>query len=225
MLCGDLVMAKRDVITVDLESLPSLDHACDGCRGKEAAKSCCATYEVCISHKEMEAIVGVLPEISKTCPQLKDGDEFQNVFEETDDGFLSLDTTEDGLCVFAYQIDQEVRCGVHSAALRLNLPIEDVKPAVCILWPLSVSEDAPQRLSIADDALDFHCNTACDRGSGSIPDIFVETLTQVYGKDASAHIVNAANAGRPRTTISPTVSRPRERERGTRPKKTATRGK
>ncbi|HHZ82572.1 MAG TPA: DUF3109 family protein [Nitrospirales bacterium] len=186
---------KNSSMTVEMTQIARFSHACDGCKGKDAMRSCCATYEVCITPDEMEAIVGVLPEASKFCPDLKDGDGFQNVFEETDDGLVSLDTTEDGLCVFAYQSEDGIRCGLHSAAEDLQVPLEQVKPAVCILWPLSISDDEPRQLSIAEDALAFHCNTRCESNQSITQTSFMDTIEQVYGTDARMQIARADEAG------------------------------
>lgn len=194
---------KNVSMTVEMRQIASLSHACDGCKGKDVRRSCCATYEVCITSDEMEAIVGVLPEVSKFCPDVTDGDGFQNVFEETDDGLISLDTTEDGLCVFAYQSEDGIRCGLHSAAEHLKVPLEQVKPAVCILWPLSISDDEPRQLSIAEDALAFHCNTRGESNQPITQTAFIDTIEQVYGTDVRTQIVNAAaETGCERTTIT-----------------------
>ncbi len=202
---------KNVMMTVEMAQIASLSHGCDGCKGKDAKRSCCATYEVCITPDEMEAIVGVLPEVSEFCPDLKDGDNYQNVFEETDDGLVSLDTTEDGLCVFAYQSEDEIRCGLHSAAEHLQVPLEQVKPAVCMLWPLSISDDEPWQLSIAEDALAFHCNTRCEPKQPIIQPAFIDTIEQVYGMEARMQVVCAAEGG----CEQPTISIPGRRVRGT----------
>ncbi|MBQ26552.1 MAG: hypothetical protein CMH81_00190 [Nitrospiraceae bacterium] len=188
-------------MVVEIKQVETLSHTCDGCQGKGPRRSCCATYEVCITPDEMEAIVGVFPEASKFCPDLKNRDGFQNVFEETDDGLISLDTTEDGLCVFAYQSEDKTRCGLHSAAAHLKIPFDQVKPAVCLLWPLSISDDDPQQLSIAEDALAFHCNTRCESSKPISQRALMDTIEQVYGTDVRMQIVNAAEAGCERTTI------------------------
>ena len=201
-------------MTIEMKQIARLTHACDGCKNKDPNQSCCATYEVCITPAEVDAIVGVLPEASKDCPELKDGDDFQNVFEETDDGLVCLDTTEDGLCVFAYQAEGEVRCALHSAAERLKIPLEEVKPAVCLLWPLSISDDEP-RLSIADDALEFHCNTRRDSTQPLTQSAFMDTIELVYGTDVREQTVNAAEAGCEQATVSLRRSHDGTRIRGT----------
>lgn len=201
-MTGSSITRKHVLMTVEMKQIASLSHECDGCQGKDAKRSCCATYEVCITPAEMEAIVGVLPAASKYCPEVRDGEGFQNVFEETDDGLVSLDTTEDGLCVFAYQSEDGIRCGLHSAAEDLNVPLEQVKPAVCMLWPLSISDDEPWQLSIAEDALTFHCNTCCESNQSITQTDFMNTIEQVYGTGVRTQIACAAEAGNEQTTIS-----------------------
>tara|TARA_B100000315_G_scaffold243102_1_gene266094 strand:- start:1246 stop:1872 length:627 start_codon:yes stop_codon:yes gene_type:complete len=203
---GRISTKQKKTMVVEMKKIATLSHGCDGCQGKDFRRSCCATYEVCISLAEMEAIVGVLPEISKFCPGLKDEDLFQNVFEETDDGLLSLDTTEDGMCVFAYEAEDGIRCGIHSAAKNLKIPPEHIKPAVCLLWPLGISDEGLPYLSIVDDAMQFHCNTRCESSSLIIQPVFMDTIEQVYGTGARMQIMNAVEGGCEQVTISPQPS-------------------
>src|SRR6185503_5049877 len=121
------------------KSICSIDHECVGCA--DVTKSCCAKYDVCVSEAELKRIVSVLPEVSKYCPHLKTEDGYANVFEEAEKGQYALDTHEDGLCVFAYMNDGLVRCSLHRVETDLGLPLGSVKPAVCILFPLTFSEN------------------------------------------------------------------------------------
>ena len=186
---------KDSLMNVEVKEIASLAHNCDGCINKDFRQSCCATYEVCITADEMEAIVGVLPEVVKYCPELRDEDNFHNVFEETEDGLISLDTTEEGLCVFAYEDSGELRCSLHSIAVELKVPVQQIKPSVCLLWPLSVADDKPRRLSIADDALEFHCNTQQDPGELPLDVVVFNSIGLVYGEPVSEAVKNAVEVG------------------------------
>ncbi len=64
------------------------------------------------------------------------------------------DGVKDGLCVFAFTSGHTIKCSLHAVALALGLPPAHVKPKVCVLWPLSLSED-DEVLSLADDGYSF----------------------------------------------------------------------
>ena len=166
-------------VSVDLEALLSVDHVCRGCAKGE--KCCCASYEVCITAAEMRRIIAVFPEAAKLCPHLETGEEFDNVFEEVEHGLYAIDTTEDGLCLFAFLSKRKIRCSLHAAACALGLPIDQVKPKACLLWPMSYSEGY-EMLSLTDDALSFSCNSPRGRSSRSLSPSLIEAITMVYGK-------------------------------------------
>jgi|GEM_PF-940332 len=173
-----LHVPRTDVI-VDLAALLSIDHVCGGCAKGE--KCCCASYEVCITAAEMRRIITVLPEAAKRCPHLETGEGFDNVFEEVEHGLYAIDTTEDGLCLFAFLSKHKIRCSLHAAASALGLPINQVKPKACLLWPVSYS-DGDEVLSLTDDALSFSCNSPRGRAPRSLSSSLVEAITMVYGK-------------------------------------------
>jgi len=58
-------------VHVDIASLLLIDHVCNGCGKHE--RCCCATYEVCVTHAEMDRIIEVLPAAARLCPHLKYG--------------------------------------------------------------------------------------------------------------------------------------------------------
>jgi len=165
-------------ISVDLAALLSIEHVCGGCAKGE--KCCCASYEVCITAAEMRRIIAVLPVAAKRCPHLKTGEEFDNIFEEVEHGLYAIDTTEDGLCLFAFLSKRKIRCSLHTAASALGLPINQVKPKVCLLWPVSYSED-DEMLSLTDDALSFSCNSPRGWPPRSLFPWFIEAITIAYG--------------------------------------------
>ena len=176
----------------DLASLLSIDHACGGCKTGE--KCCCATYEVCVTFAEMKRIIRVLPEAVKLCPHLGTDAGFDNVFEEAGQGLFAIDTTEDGLCLFAFMSNNRIRCSLHAAASTLGLPLEQVKPKACLLWPMTFSE-GKEVLSLTEDALSFSCNSRINRKSRRLSPSLTEALSIVYGRDFGTTLEKEARRG------------------------------
>ena len=113
---------QRGSIEVDVESLTLLQSICGGCTRGE--RCCCSSYEVCVSAEEIKRIIRVLPEAAKFCPQLLVDGGYDNIFEEEEHGLFSIDTNEDGVCVFAYWSHDRIHCSLHTAAMNLGLPLE-----------------------------------------------------------------------------------------------------
>ena len=189
---------QRSSVEVDVESLLSLENRCNGCAGGE--KCCCASYEVCVTTAELKRIIKVLPEAAKLCPHLLTVGGYDNVFEEEEPGLYSIDTTEDGLCLFAYRSHGRIHCSLHTVAMTLGLPLEEVKPKVCLLWPMHFS-DGDEVLAMIDDAFLFSCNTRKAPGSRSLSPGFVEAIEQVYGEGCGNQVRDAAEKGDRRTLL------------------------
>jgi len=189
---------RRRALQVDLASLLSIDHACHGC--KKGGKSCCATYEVCVSAAEMGRIIRVLPEAARLCPHLETDGGFDNVFEEVEPGLFAIDTTEDGLCLFAFRSSNTVRCSLHAAASSLGLALEQVKPKACLLWPMIFSE-GNEMLALADDALSFSCNSRRRGRSRRLSSSLMEAIETVYGRDVGTLLQKEAYKGSPRAAL------------------------
>lgn len=174
-------------------SLPiiQLEHNCDLC--STGTKCCCSSFDVCITADEVGQIIGVLPQVSKYVPQLigEDGN-FENVFEEEPDGLFSVDTHDDGLCIFAYHHKGETRCSLHSVALDMKLPINKVKPLVCILWPLAISDGPEPSISVDSYAFDFHCNHKKPPRSAKLSDSIRESLQTLWGDEIVRVVENNA---------------------------------
>lgn len=159
-----------------------LEHHCDLCR--TGTKCCCASFDVCITEKEVEQIVGVLPLAAKYVPHILDENgEMENMFDEEEDGLFSIDTHEDGLCVFAYHKKGETRCALHSVALDLKVPVKSVKPLVCMLWPLAISDDSNPTVDVDAYAFDFHCNHKQPPKSAKLSPAIQETLQSLWGDE------------------------------------------
>jgi hypothetical protein len=162
-----------DSFKIDQKTICTIDHECVGC--SEVSKSCCAKYDVCVTEAELQRIIPVLPEAAEHCPHLKTEEGYANVFEEAERGQWAIDTHENGLCVFAYETKGLIRCSLHAVETRLGLPLGSVKPAVCILWPLTFSEKG-NVLTLHEDALGCECSTTRINSSNQISPALIETI-------------------------------------------------
>ena len=181
-----------NAVDIDIASLCSVEHTCDGCAS--AASCCCSTYEVCVSPAEMRRIIRIMPEVVKLCPHLEMDDGFDNVFEYVEPGLYAIDTTEDGLCLFAYKARKKIQCALHTVGVQRGIPLAQVKPKACLLWPMTYSEGA-EALSLTDDALCFHCNAPKRKGSRSISASLTEAIDCVYGEGCGGLVEQAARKG------------------------------
>lgn len=191
---------RRRRVQVDLATILSVDHACRGCARPETC--CCARYEVCVDTAELNRIIQVLPMVVKFCPHLKTAGGYDNVFEEVEPGLYALDTTEDGLCVFAFRSNHTIRCSLHAVGLTQGLPLGKVKPKACLLWPLSFS-DGDEFLSLANDALSFKCVFRRRNRSRRLAPALGEAIGLVYGEDFRTQLEEKAGQGLRRTKLSP----------------------
>ncbi len=191
---------QRSSVEVDLGSLLLLENTCGGCAMGE--KCCCSSYEVCVTTEEVKRIIRVLPEAAKFCPHLLTAGGYDNVFEEEEPGLYSIDTTEDGLCLFAYWDQGRVHCSLHTVAMELGLPLEEVKPKVCILWPMHFS-DGDEVLAMISDAFLFRCNIRKAPGSRTLSPGFVDALEMIYGEGCGMQAKRAAENGEGRTLLVP----------------------
>jgi hypothetical protein len=172
----------QNKIGVDFKAVCSIDHECVGC--SEVTKTCCAKYDVCVTEAELKRIIPVLPEAAKLCEHLKTDDGYANVFEEAEKGNYSIDTHENGLCVFAFVKNGLIRCSLHAVETELGLPLGTVKPAVCILWPLTFSEKGDV-LTLHDDALSCECSSPRKKPSRLVSPALQETIRH-FGGEVSA---------------------------------------
>ena len=191
---------QRSSVEVDVASLLSIENRCSGCAKGEPC--CCSSYDVCVTAPEMKRIFKVLPEAAKFAPHLLTAGGYDNVFDEEEHGLYSIDTTEDGLCLFAYWSNHRTHCSLHSAAMALGLPLAKVKPKVCLLWPLHFF-DGEEVLTIHNDVLRFSCNTKKERGSRSVSPGFIEVIELVYGEGCGEQVAKAAEEGERRTLLVP----------------------
>jgi len=186
---------------IDLDSLKTLCHKCDGCARRAAVASCCSRYEVCVTKSEMFKIVGIIPYVVKYCRHLLVEGRLDNVFDESEDGLYSIDTHTNGLCVFAYRENSRILCGIHSAADILGLNWYELKPFSCVLWPLAISKDSSPVILVDGSAGCFHCNSEVSDGSLRLDSSVIQILKKVVGNETAAYIDHVANKGCHHTKI------------------------
>jgi len=184
-------MKRPQYINIDVHAISTLSHQCTGCASIDAC--CCAVHEVCVNAHEMKTISGALPLAARYCPDLKDNNGYDNVFDEVERGLFAIDTHENGLCVFAYHAHAGTRCSLHSAALQTGMSPHLLKPSVCTLWPLVMREPPDAALSICDDALQFPCNRKVK--AGIISQEILDSIEKLLGATACGQILSAAQAG------------------------------
>ena len=101
---------QRSSVEVDVESLLLLENRGNGCARGE--RCCCSSYEVCVTTAEMKRIIRVLPEAAKFSPRLLTTRGYDSVFELEEPNLFSIDTDDDGLCLFAYWTHGRVQSSV-----------------------------------------------------------------------------------------------------------------
>ena len=172
-----------DGFMVDLLALLSIDYACDPALCKDTV-SCCASYDVCISESDVIKIIPHFPQASIFAPAIKEGDDYGNLFDETEDGLFSLETNEDLQCKLAWKNDSgELLCSLHSHALKNNLSFYDTKPKSCCLWPLAESDSKPKCISIDSDSLKFPCVTKKTTQDYKLNKELSLIIEKIYGSD------------------------------------------
>lgn len=187
-------------IDVDVAAICAVTHNCTGCAGE--SKCCCSSYEVCISTSELNRIIQYLPVAATFCRHLKLANGYDNVFEDLGRNLFCLDTTEDGLCVFAYSKDNKILCALHSAAVQLGIPVHEVKPKACLIWPLSISEGKSKTLSVDHDALAFRCNAQKRNEALRLCPSIAGIVENTFGRKFRCDLENAANKGLRRIRIT-----------------------
>jgi len=166
-------------IKVDARKIGTIDHECVGC--STVAESCCAKYDVSVDAAQLKKITAVLPEAAEFCPHLKTEEGYANVFEDEGQGLHSIDTHENGLCVFAFRRQGLIRCSLHAVEAKLGLPLGTVKPQMCVLWPLTFTPKG-DCLTLHDGALSCACSSLRKKPSTVISPALLETIQHFGGE-------------------------------------------
>jgi hypothetical protein len=149
----------------------------------------------------MRIITGAMPFAAEFQPALKNHGRFLNVFDETDDGLFALDTNKNGLCVFSYASAGGIRCALHSAAVKLGVAPAALKPAVCVLWPMTFIDAPDSCLGISESAFDFDCCHKAGRKRKTISPALLASVGELFGEGASRALAAAAKNGLRRAQI------------------------
>ncbi|MCP5005594.1 MAG: hypothetical protein GY941_16910 [Planctomycetes bacterium] len=168
-------------IKVDLESLISISHMCNPgiCVGKD---TCCAHYEICLEEREVDKLLKHMPAASKYAQHLREDDSYRNIFEETEDNLIAIDTDVDEKCLLAWQSSKgEILCSLHSQAIEAECSFYDAKPRACCLWPLAICNGNPMILSVQDDAFEFVCNKKRRSKKAALNREIASIVKNVYG--------------------------------------------
>ena len=189
---------QRSSVDVDVDSLLQVENVCAGCAPGQ--KCCCSSYTVCATAAEVKRIIRALPAAAVHCPHLPTTGVHDNLFVEEEPGLFTIAKAADGLCVFGYWSQGRTHCSLHTVAEELGLPLEQVKPKVCLLWPLNFS-DLDEVLAVIADAPLFSCNVRKAPGSRSISPGFLDTIDRVYGEGCGAQVQLAAECGSRRTLL------------------------
>jgi len=188
-----------DGVLVDITALLSVSHTCDPLICRDRA-SCCSSYEICLSEKELPGVIGYLPAASKWVPGIRAGHagdaeiddenenkdretseiEIDNIFDEEESDVIVIDADDRGECRLAYRGDQnQLLCALHTAALSKKLSFYKTKPTACLLWPLAMNSEGQPHLSVQPDAFEFPCNQI--NQSDTLDDGVAEIIEGVFG--------------------------------------------
>jgi hypothetical protein len=184
---------KSPIIEIDIAGICSVHHKCMGCKGESI--KCCSSYEVTISSKEMQNIIGYMPYAIEFCPHLRSRHSYKNVFEDVSRDLYSIDTNDEGMCVFAYFDQDRIACSLHAAAEKVGIAFQKIKPESCLLWPLAIFEGESTILSIHDEVFEFSCNKRNTKESLSFCPSIVDNIEKVFGVEFMNDLQSAANKG------------------------------
>lgn len=173
-------ICKINGIEVDLDAICSLSHECrsEMCRIDDC---CCSKYDIIVDDCEIQRIVDWIPPAAKYAAGLTVGGEPVNIFSEFDSRSCLIDTTEEEICIFAWEepASGAVFCSLHSAAAELGVEPYTIKPADCVRWPLALESN--KLLTIVYDALDFPCNEEKDPADRTICPSLEKIIVNLYG--------------------------------------------
>jgi hypothetical protein len=127
----------------------------DGCpRGR----TCCVGLVVEVSRREVRAIDGLMDELARLLPRLRDGDGFASVFVEDPPGYVIDADDAAATCPFLLRTRRHAQCAIHRVALQTGRPLASVKPAACRHWPLMLDvRGGRARLTVQPTAQEIGC--------------------------------------------------------------------
>ncbi len=146
---------KRLPLVVD-PALHRLAYRCwpDGC---PRDRTCCVGLVIEASRREVRAIDGLMDELSRLLPALREGDGYASVFVDDPPGFV-IESGDDGACPFLLRTRDHALCAIHHLALETGRDVRAVKPAACRHWPLMLDVDKGRvRLTLQPAARRMGC--------------------------------------------------------------------
>lgn len=176
-----------DKVWVDLKSLRGFRHMCVSCKRTD---SCCRSYEVEVTWKEITRIDSLMPQITRYLPELIEKNGYQDVFRDAEDDVLVIETDINDTCPLL--IKRSGRCSVHRVALDLGLDPYQTKPFLCAAWPLSILSLAKGKswLTADESAQEFHCTSRT--GAKKIYPEIIQHIRDLFGDDAAQRLGQAA---------------------------------
>jgi hypothetical protein len=167
-------------IEIDLEAICSISH---NCRSELCSidNFCCSKYDIMVDTHELQRVIDWMLPASKYSTNLIEDGEPVNVFSEINSRCYLIDTTEEEVCVFAWESQKNgaVFCSLHSAALEHGLEPYSIKPADCVRWPLALVNN--RHLTVVYDAFDFPCNLEKDPADRVICSSIEKIIENLYG--------------------------------------------
>lgn len=89
-----------------------------------------------VSRKERSVIDGLMDELARLVPALKQADEYVDVFVD-DGGDIEIEPSdEQGTCPFLLPRQGKALCSIHLLGLQSGREIAAIKPRACRHWPL-----------------------------------------------------------------------------------------
>jgi hypothetical protein len=169
-----------DGLSVDLVALASISHRCDP-SGCSPSAHCCSAYDLWVSGAEADAVAAHLSAVAEFARHLA-GATREDVLQRLAEDAYAVRRDRMGRCLLAYDAaDGSVLCSLHTVAERRCLPLRDVKPEPCRLWPLSTTSSIPPVLGVQEGAMRYPCNRARDAALGGLDPAIAGILRDVFG--------------------------------------------
>src|SRR5262245_23518531 len=131
-------MARRTAsaprVRVQLDaSLSRLAYRCypNGCPPE---RNCCIGVAVTVSRGEARRIDGLLGEVTRWLPHLRERDGYADVFVDDGSDTQIEPRDERGTCPFLFQKQGRALCALHHLALQTGRPVRAMKPRSCRHW-------------------------------------------------------------------------------------------
>jgi hypothetical protein len=176
---------------VDIKALQRLSYRCEPrlCAGQ---KSCCSHYDVWMDDREARRVEHMLPAVRRLFPERTELRDRWSVLRRIGAGRYVLRKNARDSCILSYRDDDgRLLCTLHTAALRDGVPLQEAKPQLCLLWPLSLSRAEPPVLGVQDGVRDFPC-CASRHPDGQLHPGVAETLQLYFGPDVADEIKRRA---------------------------------